>query len=113
MFPGAVQRATEGGPRKPLSSMAMMMVLHRLSADAVVHGFRSSFRVGPPRTASRLRSRRRRLATWSAARVTWAYARSDLLEVRRPTMEAWARYVSGEDADSNVVTLPRLPIRAA
>jgi hypothetical protein len=46
-----------------------------------------------------LRSRRR-------VRRSRAYARSDMLERRRPLMESWSRYVGGE-ADGTVVPLKR------
>jgi hypothetical protein len=38
--------------------------------------------------------------------VSRAYARSDMLERRRPLMESWSRYVDGK-ADGTVVPLKR------
>jgi hypothetical protein len=47
--------------------------------------------------------------------VSRAYARSDMLERRRPIMAAWANYIEGK-ADANVVSIkPRVqaPLRRA
>ena len=44
VFMGAVQKATQGGPPKPLSGMSLAMMLRRLDPDITVHGFRTSFR---------------------------------------------------------------------
>lgn len=70
------------------------------------HGLRTSFRTWVQETDA---------APWDVAetilshtiggKVERAYARSDLLERRRPVMEAWARHVTG--AAENVVTLAR------
>jgi hypothetical protein len=40
------------------------------------------------------------------AAVSRAYARSDMLERRRPLMESWSRYVTGTDAQ-NIVPIKR------
>jgi len=83
---------------KPLSSMAMEMVLRRAKAHGVtVHGFRSSFRdwCGEVSTFPR------EVAEAALARVAGdqterAYRRGDALEKRRALMEAWAALLRAE-----------------
>jgi hypothetical protein len=54
---------------RPLSVMALEMVLRRMKVDATVHGFRSAFRDWTgERTAFRERSRRLHWLTWSVTR---------------------------------------------
>ena len=88
----------EGQKRnKPLSNMAMLMLLRRMQVeDVTVHGFRSTFRDW----ASEAANARREVAEMSLAHkvgsdVERAYSRSDLLEKRRALMERWSLYVSG------------------
>lgn len=79
---------------KPLSNMAMEMVLRRMEIDnATVHGFRSSFRDW----AGNVSAFPRELAETALAHVIGdkaeqAYRRSDALDKRRKLMEAWAAY---------------------
>jgi integrase len=79
---------------KPLSSMAMEMMLRRMKVEnATVHGFRSSFRdwagneTGYPRELIETA-----LAHVIGDKAEQAYRRSDALEKRRNLMEAWANY---------------------
>ena len=88
----------EGQKRhKPLSNMAMLMLLRRMQVDGVtVHGFRSTFRDW----ASEAANAPREVAEMSLAHkvgsgVERAYARSDLLEKRRFLMERWSAFVCG------------------
>ena len=83
-------------PGKPLSNMAMGMVLRRMKIDdTTVHGFRSSFRdwagncTNFPREVVETA-----LAHVVGNRTEQAYRRSDALEKRRKLMEAWAAYCS-------------------
>ncbi|MBN8744965.1 MAG: tyrosine-type recombinase/integrase [Thiomonas arsenitoxydans] len=83
-----------------LSDMAMTTFLRRTQAPsdtpgrwATAHGFRSSFRdwcseQGYPRDLAE-----RALAHTVQNKVEAAYHRTDLLEQRRPMMEAWAAFV--------------------
>ena len=77
---------------KPLSAMAMEMVLRRMKVEnATVHGFRSSFRDWVEEETSFPRE----LAEAALAHVVGdaterAYRRGDALEKRRKLMEAWA-----------------------
>ena len=88
----------EGQKRhRPLSDLAMLMLLRRMKVDGVtVHGFRSTFRDW----ASEAANAPRELAEMSLAHkvgsdVERAYARSDLLDRRRELMERWSDYVTG------------------
>ncbi|GAB5447414.1 tyrosine-type recombinase/integrase [Gymnodinialimonas sp.] len=88
----------EGQKRhRPLSNMAMLMLLRRMGVEGVtVHGFRSTFRdwagevAGAPREVAEIS-----LAHKVGSEVEQAYARSDLLDRRRVLMEWWSEYVTG------------------
>jgi integrase len=86
----------EGQKRhKPLSNMAMLMLLRRMDVEGVtVHGFRSTFRDW----ASEVASAPREIAEMSLSHrvgsdVERAYARSDLLDKRRALMKRWSEFV--------------------
>ena len=86
---------------KPLSDMAYTALLRRLEIPAVAHGFRSSFKDwctemydGDDRWLLSETALAHNLGNATEA----AYARSDLLGLRRPLMEAWAKFVSGNPA---------------
>lgn len=80
-------------PKKPLSSMAMAMLLRRMKAEITVHGFRSTFRdwasetTGFPHEVCEMA-----LAHTIGNKAEAAYRRGDLFDKRRNLMEAWARY---------------------
>jgi integrase len=82
---------------KPLSGMAMDMILRRMNVtDATVHGFRSSFRDW----AGNVSTFPREVIETALSHVVGdqaeqAYRRSDALEKRRQLMEAWASYCEG------------------
>ena len=79
---------------KPLSNMAMEMVLRRMKIeDATVHGFRSSFRDWAGNVSNFPREVvETALAHVIGDKAEQAYRRSDALEKRRKLMEAWAQY---------------------
>jgi integrase len=79
---------------KPLSNMAMEMVLRRMKvADATVHGFRSSFRDWAGNVSSFPREViETALAHVIGDKAEQAYRRGDALEKRRKLMDAWASY---------------------
>ena len=88
----------EGQKRhKPLSNMAMLMLLRRIETEGVtVHGFRSTFRDW----ASEVANAPREVAEMSLSHrvgsdVERAYARSDLIDKRRALMERWSQFVAG------------------
>ena len=89
----------EGQKRhKPLSNMAMLMLLRRMGVEGVtVHGFRSTFRVWASEVALAPREvAEKSLSHKVGSDVERAYARSDLLDRRRDLMEQWSAYVTGE-----------------
>jgi integrase len=82
---------------KPLSVMALQMVLRRMNADGVtVHGFRSAFRdwaaecTNCPNEVCEAA-----LAHGIKNKAEAAYRRGDLFDKRRKLMEAWANYCAG------------------
>lgn len=79
---------------RPLSNMAMDMMLRRMKRDDVtVHGFRSSFRDWAGNVSSFPREIiETALAHVIGDKAEQAYRRSDALEKRRKLMEAWAAY---------------------
>lgn len=90
IFPG-------GTADKPLSNMAMNMLLRRMGAtNYTVHGFRSTFRdwVGE-KTNHDFRTAEAALAHGLPNKVAAAYARSDLFEKRFAMMCDWERYCCG------------------
>ncbi len=89
VFPGRRQG-------KPLSNMALLMVLRRLErTDITAHGFRSSFRdwaaerTNIPRAVCEAA-----LAHVVSDKVEAAYLRSDLFDLRRSLMQSWAAFVT-------------------
>lgn len=100
----------EGHARnKPLSNMAMEMVLRRMKiVDATVHGFRSSFRDWAGNVSNFPREiTETALAHVIGDKAEQAYRRGDALEKRRKLMEAWAAYCEPRAAGDIV------PIRKA
>ncbi len=79
---------------KPLSVMALEMVLRRMKVDGVtVHGFRSAFRDwAAERTNFTNEVCEAALAHVIENKVEAAYRRGDLFDKRRKLMEAWALY---------------------
>ena len=88
VFPG-------GRKDKPLSNMAMAMLLRRMGYEQItVHGFRSSCRdyIGE-KTAHDFHTAEAALAhTTAKSKVAAAYARADLLEKRVSMMRDWEQY---------------------
>ena len=97
------------GKDAPLSDMAISMIVRRMNGETkpptwrdisgraiVPHGFRSSFRVWAGETTSYPREVvEAALAHTLRDKVEAAYARTDLLERRRPMMEEWGRWSVG------------------
>ena len=90
---------------RPLSVMAMDMLLRRMKVDVTVHGFRSAFRdwageeTGFPRDVAE-----QALAHAVGDATERAYRRGDALEKRRKLMDSWAAYLA-PGTDSNVLKL--------
>jgi integrase len=103
VFPGA-QAA------KPLSNMALLMLLRRMGRDDLTaHGFRSPFRDWAGETTPYPREViEHALAHQLKDKAEAAYQRGALLEKRRRLMADWAAYVTQPARQGNVS-----PIRAA
>ena len=92
---------------KPLSNMAMSMLLRRMNYDITVHGFRSCFRdwvaeetMHSPEVAEKA------LAHAITNKVESAYRRGDLIEHRKKLMSDWENYCQTGQW-GNVVALER------
>jgi integrase len=104
IFPGA-------RPGRPLGDKLMRGLLARMHRGGItVHGFRSAFRdwaaehTNYPRELAEMA-----LAHTVESTVERAYRRGDLLDKRRPVMEAWARFCITPPAQSGEV----VPLRPA
>jgi integrase len=100
VFPG-------GKPGKPLSSMALLMMLRRMGrGDLTAHGFRSTFRdwcaeaTNYPREVAEAA-----LAHTLRDKTEAAYQRGDLMEKRRRLMADWAAYCTRPAPAGQVVSL--------
>lgn len=92
-------------PGRPLSVMALEMVLRRMKIDVTVHGFRSAFRDwAGERTHFPREVAEAALAHLVGDAVERAYRRGDALEKRRKLMDAWAGFLT-QRAQSNVIPL--------
>jgi integrase len=89
VFPGQARN-------KPLSNMAMEMILRRMKIEnATVHGFRSSFRDWAGNVSNFPREVvETALAHVIGDKAEQAYRRGDALEKRRRLMDRWAVYCS-------------------
>ncbi len=86
---------------RTLSDMTLTKILRTtgLAERATVHGFRSAFRDwASENTSAAEAAMELSLAHRGGSSVQKAYARSDLLDQRRPLMEAWAEFVTGGSA---------------
>jgi integrase len=95
VFPGQAHN-------KPLSNMAMEMILRRMKIEnATVHGFRSSFRDWAGNVSSFPREVvETALAHVIGDKAEQAYRRSDALEKRRKLMDAWSAYCAAPKTGS-------------
>lgn len=87
VFPGQM-------PKRPLSGMAMTMVLRRMKAEATAHGFRATFRTWiADQTRYSHEVAEAALAHTIGDKVVVAYQRGDLFEKRRNLMDDWATFL--------------------
>jgi integrase len=93
---------------KPLSVMALAMVLRRMQfGDVTVHGFRSAFRDWAGNETSFPREVAEGALAHTVGDMTErAYRRSDALEKRRKLMASWAGFIEPR-VGGNVVPLKR------
>jgi len=91
---------------KPLSSMAMLMMVRRMQAGLTVHGFRSSFRDWvSEETDHSPEVAEMALAHTIGNKVEQAYRRGNLLERRRRLMQDWQSYcLVGDREDLRLVS---------
>jgi len=92
---------------RPLSSMAMEMLLRRMKVEkATVHGFRSSFRDwAGEATAFPREVAEAALAHTVGDQTERAYRRGDALEKRRLLMEAWAGFLANPNVGGEVIRI--------
>lgn len=84
---------------KPLSSMAMLMMVRRMQSGLTVHGFRSSFRDWvSEETDHSPEVAEMALAHTIGNKVEQAYRRGNLLERRRHLLRDWESYCNGNPA---------------
>jgi len=89
-----------------LSDMTLSAVLRRMNADAVPHGFRSTFRDwAGERTAHPREVIEHALAHLLKDKAEAAYQRGDLFEKRRHLMDDWAGFLSRIEAPAKVIDL--------
>jgi integrase len=95
--PAALVFPSPNHPARPLSDMTLLAALRRMGrGDLTVHGFRSTFRDWAGETTAHPREViEAALAHAVKDKVEAAYARGDLLERRRPLMQAWADHAGG------------------
>jgi integrase len=108
VFPGQARN-------KPLSNMAMEMILRRMKVEnATVHGFRSAFRDWAGNVSNFPREIiETALAHVIGDKAEQAYRRSDALEKRRKLMEAWAAFCEPKTAGNVVQIGKRKPVAAS
>lgn len=89
---------------RPLSDMTLTKVMRDMELDATPHGFRSAFKEWAAESTTYANElSEMALAHTIKDRVEAAYRRGNMLERRRPMMEAWGRFCSG--AGGKVVRL--------
>jgi integrase len=90
---------------KPLSNMAMAMLLKRMNqTEITVHGFRSTFRDwASEQTSFPHETCEHALAHRIADKAEAAYRRGDQFEKRKALMDAWASFCDSAKASGNVV----------
>ena len=101
-----------GARGKPLSDMTLTKALRDAGEGCTVHGFRSSFRdwCAEQMPAMPAMVAEMALAHSVGTATERAYLRTDLLEMRRNLMAAWAGFLEGRGA--NVVQLKAKPAKA-
>ena len=92
------------GPRgKKLGPTAVLNALKKADVKATGHGFRSSFKDWARHEGVDELLSEFALAHVQGSKTVAAYARDDLLEKRRPVMQAWSEYVVGASSGGGAV----------
>lgn len=89
-----------------MSNNALWRFVQRLvggDVEATVHGFRSAFKVWADNNRIDRDLSERCLAHVVGDATEQAYGRDELVEPRRPVMEAWARFVAAD----NIISFPK------
>ncbi len=86
-----------GRSGKPMSDMTLSAIIRRRDLPFRPHGFRASFRSWADDTGVDWSVAESCLAHKVGSKASRAYRRSDMLERRRPVMEAWAEHVTGAE----------------
>jgi integrase len=96
-----------GRKKKPLSNMALLMLLRRMGRDKLTaHGFRSTFRDwAAERTNFPNEVIEMALAHSIGNKVEAAYRRGDLFEKRRQLMAEWAKFCIGGKSTATVISI--------
>jgi integrase len=98
---------------KPLSNMALLMLLRRMEIGVTAHGFRSTFRDwAAERTNFPREVAEAALAHTLKDKVEAAYRRGDLFEKRRRLMTEWAKFCFHMPAVSQNVIDIQFPAKA-
>ena len=108
VFPG-------GKPTRPISNMAMLMLLRRLNRrDLTIHGFRSTFRDwAAEHTNFPAEVAEMALAHSVSNQVEAAYRRGDLFDKRRQLAEDWAAFCQATSESAKIgvsKTAPKIGI---
>jgi integrase len=105
LFPGARKK-------RPLSNMAMLMVLRRMRRrNLTTHGFRSTFRDWASEVTHYPREVcEQALAHTLESAVEAAYRRGDLFEKRRRLMDDWAGYAMGMGNSAKATSRPSVEV---
>lgn len=93
VFPGQGRGQAKATEERPLSVMALEMVMRRMKVEATVHGFRSAFRDWAAEMTSVPGAVAEAcLAHVNKDRVEAAYRRTDFFDLRRDLMAAWGNH---------------------
>ena len=85
--------------KKPMSNMALLMTMRRMSPGYTVHGFRSAFRDwASERTTFAREICEAALAHIVKDKTEAAYRRGDLFDKRRELMVSWGSFIEAQDA---------------
>jgi len=96
----------QGRDSNPLSDMSMTLQMRRMKANAVPHGFRSTFvDWAAEHTNYPPELREMALSHTLSDKTQAAYQRGDLFERRRALMEDWARFIDRKPIRANVTQL--------